>query len=89
MITFIFGKEAGKKFTNLEKIERERISNKLKVLKNHPNIFSVLTKLEDFGLATHRIRIGNVRLILKLEKHEKQNIEFFILKLGHRKEIYR
>lgn len=89
MITFIFGKEAGKEFSNLEQVERERVSNKLKTLKAHPNIFSILVRLEDFGLATHRMRIGNIRLILKLEKQDKQYIEFFILTLGHRKEIYR
>lgn len=89
MITFIFGKESIKEFLELEQVTRERISNKLKVLKNHPNIFSILVKLEDLGLATHRLRIGNIRLILKLEKQSKECVEFFILKLGHRKEVYR
>ena len=89
MITFIFGKEAVKEFLDLERVSRERISNKLKVLKNHPDIFSILVKLEGLGLATHRLRIGNIRLILKLEKQGREYIEFFILRLGHRREIYR
>lgn len=89
MISFAFTKFAEKRFLKLPKSTRERVVNKLKELKNHDDIFGILKTLYDFEPATHRLRIGNFRLILELKKHEKSVIEFLILDIGHRKDIYR
>jgi len=57
MNIFIFSKKAEKDFLKLEKNTQERILEKLKELKNHLNLISVLKKVVDLEPATHRLRI--------------------------------
>lgn len=89
MIKFVFTAKAEKKFFRLQKKNQDRIIEKLQLLKKHPEILSVLKKLIDFEPATHRLRIGNYRLILMLDKQNKSDFNFLILDVGHRSEIYR
>lgn len=89
MIKFTFNKIAQKLFLKLSSLDQERVRNKLTQLKNHENIFTVLVKLKNFTNATHRIRIGNLRLVLLLKHQEDDNIEFTVIKIGHRREIYK
>ncbi|EKD92490.1 MAG: hypothetical protein ACD_28C00419G0003 [uncultured bacterium] len=89
MVRFTFTKDAEKSFLKLPGDSQERILQKLKDLKNHADIFSVLTRLVHLEPATHRLRVGYYRLILKLETSENHEIEFLVLKVGHRKDIYR
>lgn len=84
MATFIFKKGAKKSFQKLDVNIQNTIIKKLKELKAHPNIFSVLKRMENVEPATHRLRIGNYRLVLE---HKKDDI-FSILDTGHRKDIY-
>ena len=88
MNSFVFMVQAEKKFLKLSQKTQERILGKLKELKNHPDIFTVLKKLIDFKPATHRLRIGNYRLILMLSNTDQSDFEFLILDAGHRKKIY-
>ncbi len=89
MILFVFTKYAKKVFDKLPKIEKERILNKLTELKKHQDVFSVLRKLVNFDPATHRLRIGDYRLILELKKYDAKIIEFWVLDVGHRRDVYR
>jgi mRNA-degrading endonuclease RelE of RelBE toxin-antitoxin system len=57
MNIFIFSKKAEKDFLKLEKNDQKRILEKLKELKSHLNLISVLKKVLDLELATHRLRI--------------------------------
>jgi len=85
MNIFIFSKKAEKDFLKLEKNNQERILEKLKELKNHFNLISVLKKVVDLEPATHRLRIWKFRLIWEFN-YDKN--EFFILKVWYRKNIY-
>lgn len=89
MVKFIFSKEGYRKFSDLEKEIKDRIILKLKNLKNHPDIFSVLVKMKESNNSTHRLRIGNYRIILFLKMQKVNNCEFIIVDLGHRREVYR
>lgn len=89
MVSFLFTKFAEKRFAKLSKRERFRLSEKLKTLKNHDDIFSVLKPLHNFEPATHRLRIGNYRLVMKLERQSGKDIFLLVLDVGHRKDIYR
>lgn len=84
MIVFTFTDKSLKIFIKLEKKTRERIAEKLNKLKSHSDIFSVLKTVTNLEPATHRLKIGNYRLLLM----QKSENEFLILKLGHRSEIY-
>lgn len=73
----------------LPKTVQQRILEKLRELKTHDDIFSVLKRLTDFEPATHRLRVGNYRLILGLQLQETEGCTFLVLDAGHRKDIYR
>ncbi len=85
MNQFIFTRFAEKQLRCQEKDIQKKILEKLRKLKTHEHIFSVLKPLVDFEPATHRLRIGAYRLILA---HLKKT-QFLILDVGHRKEIYK
>ncbi len=89
MIIFKFTTRAKQQFLKLEKNIQSRITDKLKYFKNHPDVFSVLVLMKDSKSTTHRMRVGSYRLILKLIVQEKKYLEFIIVKIGDRKEIYK
>lgn len=89
MVTFIFTKQAKKAYERIPKTIQARVIEKLKELKNHGDIFSILKRLENFKLATHRLRIGNYRLILELREQTDKDSIFWVLDIGHRKDIYK
>jgi len=88
MIKFIFTKQSKQIFETFQKDIQNRIKIKLNNLKTHPDIFSITRKLVNFKKATHRLRIGNYRLILELKADSDPNINFIVLDIGHRKDIY-
>jgi len=88
MIIFTFTKFAEKQFTKQIPNIQERIIKKLQDLKTHPNIFSILKTVHDIEPATHRLRIGNYRILLKLEKSESEKVLLLILDIDHRNKIY-
>lgn len=88
-ISFIFKNSGKKDFLKLPLLVQERILEKLTALKTHEDIFSILVRLNNFEPATHRLRVGQYRIILQLTRYEAEFIEFRILSVGHRKDIYR
>lgn len=81
---FIFTKFAKRKFEKLSPEIQEYILEKLRELKKYKNLGTHLKKLKDVEPATHRLRIGNYRLIMEW----KTKTRFIVLDVGHRKEIY-
>ncbi len=88
MHTFIFTKNAEKAFRVLSQEVQERILKKLKHLKTHPDLFSLLKSLHNFAPATHRLRVGSHRIILELKEQKKADLEFWILDVDDRKKVY-
>jgi len=89
MIKFIISREAKKSFIKLPEKIQKRILQKLGLLKEHSNIFSLTKKLVHLEPASHRLRIGSYRVILELKQHTKTDIKFLILAIQHRKEVYK
>lgn len=89
MVVFVFTKFAEKRLKKLGTSEQEHITKKLEELKFHSDVLSILKPLHHFEPATHRLRVGNYRLILQLEKSSGDRIEFLVLDVGHRRDIYR
>jgi len=88
MVIFTFTKYAQKRFIKLPIVLQTRIVAKLKQLKTHTDILAVLKVLSNFEPATHRLRIGDYRLILELKYQDKNKIEFYVLDIGYRRDIY-
>lgn len=89
MVVFVFTKKSEKVFLSLSSKVQERILGKLKNLKMHGDVFSVLKKLHHLEPATHRLRVGDYRLILELKERNGENVKFLVLDVGDRKDIYR
>lgn len=82
----IYGKKT------LEKLPNEvqkRVLNKMIASKDHLNIFSIIGTLTDYAPATHKLRVGNYRAILRLVSKSRTQNYFEVLEVGHRKDIYR
>ncbi len=89
MNRFVFTEKVKATFSKLEQHEQNRIVEKLQFLKNHQNILSVIKHIKYMDPATHRLRIGQNRLLLQLIQNDDENHLFRILKIGHRREVYR
>lgn len=89
MSIFEFTKKGKKTFEKPSQDIQGRIVNKLKSIKRHPDIFSILVSVECIEPATHRLRVGDYRLLLEYLGREKNEDYFMILKVQHRNGIYR
>jgi len=89
MNTFCFTKKAKKAFLKFPLLAQKCILKKLTELKKHEDILSALVRLHNFEPATHRLRVGRYRLILQLMEHELDHLDFWVLDVGHRTEVYR
>lgn len=80
---FVFTKLAEKSLNKIDALQRDFILSKLKKIKEQklPWDFSLL---HNFWIATHRLRIGDYRLILK-----KVFEWYIVLDVWHRREIYK
>ena len=79
----LFKKSAERELLSLEKPLAQRIFQKISSLKDNP-LGGGSQKLE--GGKGYRIRIGNYRVVYTVEKRTKT---LFIVKIAHRREIYR
>ena len=89
MVKFIFTKNSKKNFLKLDKNEQEKIREKLKYFKNIKNLSNNIKRVNSMQPITHRLRVGKYRLLLHLALQKNKNYTFKILKLGHRKKIYK
>jgi mRNA-degrading endonuclease RelE of RelBE toxin-antitoxin system len=85
MNDFIFTKKWLKEYDKLSISNQQRIVNKLKILKNYDDLNLILKNLEWFYPATHRLRVWNLRIILK----KINNNLFYILDVWNRWDIYK
>lgn len=85
MNIFKFSHFALKQWKKLDKNTQTNLLKKLESLKKHPHIFRIIEPLTNFFPATHKLRSGNYRFILK---HETKK-EFLVLDIRHRREIYK
>lgn len=84
MIIYQFTKKAEKEWMKLDESVRNMLSEKPKELKN-PELFEThIRTVFDLLPATHRIRIGYYRFLIK-----KEDTIVTVLSVGHRREMYR
>ena len=78
----IYTKRAVKDLSKLDSLTKERIRQTLERYAKAP--LSYARKMIDPALGTYRFRIGEYRAIFDVEGNE-----LVILRIGHRREIYR
>lgn len=79
----LFTKSSEKDLTSLEKSLQRKIFNKIKTLSEDPYPFGS-QKLE--GGKGYRLRVGNYRVVYEVFKNK---LVILIIKIAHRKEVYR
>jgi len=77
-----YTKSAIKDLHKLDMVARKRLGKKILLFSHNPLKYA--TKLISPVIGTYRWRIGNYRIIFDLEKNK-----IIVLKIGHRREIYR
>jgi len=82
MYKIVFREDAEKQFLKLEKELQKRIIKTLEKIRFRP--YSFIERL--VGLPYYKIKVGKYRVLLDI-KH--QEMILFIMKVGHRKDIYK
>ncbi len=78
----VYTHKASRDIRRLEEDVKQRIAKALKGYEREP--FKYASKLTDPALGTYRFRIGDYRVIFDVEGEE-----IVVLRVGHRKDIYR
>ena len=84
MFIFEFKVKAAKEIEKLPLQIRKRILKKLKFYSSQENSLRFAEKLREQKFGEYRFRIGDYRILFDVE-----NRKITILKVGHRKDIYR
>jgi len=86
MFKIEFLKDAYEEFKKLDKPIQERIKKKLDILAKNPNALKRNIKpLKGSYTDLYRLRIGNYRVIYKMEK---EKLLILIVRVAHRREVY-
>ena len=83
MVAFSFTNAAERQLQKFDPQTQQRILKKLSELKTHPSLLTVLEPVSNLEPATHRLRIGEYRLLVCLEEGM-----CVVLKIAHRREVY-
>ena len=84
MFKIIYAKSTVKDLKKISPKNLPVIKEEICKLENFPDI-SQIKQLKNHPLADYRLRIGNYRVLFDINWEKK---ELYILKIGHRKEIY-
>lgn len=78
----IYTGRAVKDIKKIDALAKKRLAKFFKKFMARP--FSYLEKLSDDKLGQYKIRVGNYRIIVDIDKDK-----MIVLRVGHRKDIYR
>jgi len=81
---YSFKGKSVEEFSNLSREVQLQIKNKLEFFMSAPNPLRFAEHLTDFDLGEYRFRIGDFRVSFDVENNIAK-----ILKVGHRKDIYK
>lgn len=84
MFKIIYAKSILKDVKKINKKDRLKIKKAIEELKNFPNI-SNIKHLKEHSLADYRLRVGEYRVLFNVDWEKR---EIYILKIGHRKDVY-
>jgi mRNA interferase RelE/StbE len=84
MFEIKYAKSVRKDLSGIDKKHLERIKNSIESLIEFPDVANI-KKLSAHPLADYRLRVGEYRVLFDVCRDERV---IYILKIGHRKEIY-
>lgn len=80
----VFAESAGREWKRLPKSIQRRLENKLLFYSSQPDALKFAKPMIDSDYGHYRFRIGDYRLLFDVH-----NETIIILKVGHRREVYR
>ncbi len=80
----IFSERARKEWSRLERSVQNQLRKKIEFYLQSGQPLKFAEKLKDSSLGEYRFRIGDYRIVFDLEGNT-----IFVLRVGHRKEIYK
>ncbi|MHB2149146.1 type II toxin-antitoxin system RelE family toxin [Calditrichota bacterium LG25] len=84
MFKLIYARSVLKDLRRISNIHLPKIKEGIEELKNFPDL-SQIKHLQNHPVADYRLRIGNYRVLFDVNWEKK---EIYILKIGHRRDIY-
>jgi len=84
MFKIVYARSVVKDLKKIDHSKLIKIKQRIEELKEFPNI-SQIKQLMNHPVADYRLRIGNYRILFDVNWEAK---EIYILKIGHRREIY-
>ncbi len=78
----LYTKSAFGDIKNLDIVTKKRLKKKLEAYSKNPFLYA--KRLINPNIGTYRFRIGNYRIIFDIDKEK-----IVILRIGHRREIYK
>ena len=84
MFKIVYAKSVLKDLRKTASYNLPKIKEGIEELRDFPNI-SQIRRLRDHPIADYRLRIGNYRVLFDVNWNEK---EIYILKIGHRRNVY-
>jgi mRNA interferase RelE/StbE len=80
----VYAKGVIKDLQKISKNDQSKIKKEIEKLIDFPNLTNI-KKLTAHPLSDYRLRVGNYRVLFDINKNSE---EIYILKIGHRKDIY-
>ena len=80
----IFSERARKEWSRLERSVQNQLRKKIEFYLQSGQPLKFAAKLQDPSLGEYRFRIGDYRIVFDFEGNR-----IFVLRVGHRKEIYK
>ena len=84
MFSIYYAKSVAKDIKRIDEKTLHKIKKSIEGLRNFPDI-SNIKRLSAHPLAHFRLRTGEYRILFDVDWNEKK---IFILKIGHRKDVY-
>ena len=88
MIKINYSKQADKDLEKLDSLTREKIIKKIYYFSKQEKFLKFAKQLSGYKNKRYRFRIGHYRAVFRIDKKGQIKI-LLILKIKHRKEIYR
>ena len=84
MFSILYAKSVARDLRKIASHQFPAIKEGIEDLKEFPNI-SQIKRLKNHPIAEYRLRIGNYRVLFDVNWEQQ---EIYILKIGHRREVY-
>ncbi len=84
MFRIIYAKSVEKDLRHISPSSLPRLKREIESLEKFPNLRQI-KQLKNHPIADYRLRVGNYRILFDVNWDDK---EIYILKIGHRKDVY-